>query len=346
MEQWLNIKQQFISYTEKALYASLIDEVSTTPKPGLVDRWDSGAHSDMDFHTFEVSTKAITPFLTSMAALGMNWQECGQVMPGHTKEESLFLSLRTIGIRAEAAMFAATGGVNTHKGMIFSMGMIAAASGYHFTELISAADHTDSDGHPDSGGHRDSDDHPDSGSHDSLCLPSLTLQGERILSLCSDMCRKPLEADFSAISASCPGTHGERLYVRYGCRGIRGEAADGFPSVKGCSLPVLRREAQTIHAGIPSEWNRICLKTLLELMAHVDDTNVLYRTDYNSLLYARECAKKVLSANPVINEAGIKMLQCLNADFIKRNISPGGCADLLAITLFLWRMEQFGFAAI
>lgn len=328
MDQWHNIKRQFISYTEKALCASLSDEVSTTPKPGLVDRWDSGAHSDMDFHTFEVSTKAITPFLTSMAALGMNWQECGQVMPGHTKEESLFLSLRTIGMRAEAAMFAATGGVNTHKGMIFSMGMIAAASGYHFTELISAADHTDS------------------GGHSSLSLPSLTLQGERILSLCSDMCRKPLEADFSAISASHPGTHGERLYVRYGCRGIRGEAADGFPSVKDCSLPVLRREAQTIHAEIPSEWNRICLKTLLELMAHVDDTNVLYRTDYNSLLYARECAKKVLSADPLISEKGIKMLQGLNADFIKRNISPGGCADLLAITLFLWRMEQFGFAAI
>lgn len=329
------LRTQFISYTKSALHASLVDEVSATPKPGLVDLHDSGAHTDMDFHTFLDSADAIAPFLASMAELGTEWRLTGRALPPHTKEESLFLAIRPIGIEAEAAMFAATKGVNTHKGMIFSMGTIAAAAGYRFADLFLCTD-----GAATAAG--------DGG------VSSRILLGEDILNLCMNMCRRPVADDFSAISSAAPKTHGERLYVQYGIRGIRGEAADGFPAVRTCALPFLKRElaesgistasiTPTASTGTTAskDWNRICLLTLLRLMANVDDTNILYRTDYCSLLYVRERAKEILAAHPRLDGAGIEALRELNQDFIGRNLSPGGCADLLAITLFLWRLEQF-----
>lgn len=106
-------------FAEECAYA-LMAEVGATPKPGLVDRHDSGAHTDMDYDTFAASTTAIVPYLARMFEAGYTWE---------SKDfNALFESIRPIGIEAEKAMFAATDGVNTHKGMIFSMGTIAGGS--------------------------------------------------------------------------------------------------------------------------------------------------------------------------------------------------------------------------
>ena len=104
---------------------ALLGEVFTTPKPGLVDLWDSGAHRDMNWITFQKSTDAITLYLVEMYEAGYEAAE--------EKEnilEDLFFIIRRIGQRAEKAMYQATEGVNTHKGIIFSMGIICAAYGY------------------------------------------------------------------------------------------------------------------------------------------------------------------------------------------------------------------------
>lgn len=297
-------KQRFLAYLKTALGDSLMDEVSATPKPGLVDLHDSGAHTDMDFQTFKYSTEAIVPWLFAMAQQGSNWshlfKERGS-SSGAAEAEALFLSLRPMGLAAEQAMFAATGGVNTHKGMIFSMGLVSAAAGFIFSK----------------GG---------------------TLRAENLLDFAKMMCAEPLKADFAAISFDNPKTHGERLYVKYGCLGIRGEAAGGFPSVREVSLPIIKEVLRQFPSG---DWNRICLQTLLKLMEHVDDTNVLFRTDYTSLLYVKEKAGEILTLGGSFTDSGIAALRQLNEDFILKNISPGGCADLLAITLFLWRLEQY-----
>jgi len=94
-------------FSEECAYA-LMAEVGATPKPGLVDRHDSGAHTDMNYDTFAASTTAIVPYLTRMFEAGQAWE---------SKDfNALFESIRPIGIEAEKAMFAATDGVNTHKG--------------------------------------------------------------------------------------------------------------------------------------------------------------------------------------------------------------------------------------
>lgn len=100
---------------------SLLYEVSATPKPGLVDRCNSGAHPDMDFYTFLRSTAALTPWLRDMALQGIR----------HANESLsvAFQALNYLGKQAEQAMIQATGGVNTHKGAIFSVGLMCGAAG-------------------------------------------------------------------------------------------------------------------------------------------------------------------------------------------------------------------------
>ncbi|NLD33615.1 MAG: hypothetical protein GX653_01755 [Clostridiales bacterium] len=99
---------------------SLLYEVSVTPKPGLVDRADNGAHDDMDFYTFLRSAAAIAPYFARCAALGQQ--------PG-IPADALLGRLRPLGLMAEQAMARQTGGVNTHKGLIFSLGILCAAAG-------------------------------------------------------------------------------------------------------------------------------------------------------------------------------------------------------------------------
>lgn len=99
----------------QAAHASLLDELYTTPKPGLVDRNNNGSHPDMDVALFEKSADALVPYFRDAVLLGM--EGCGMER------------LRGRGIKAETEMFAATGGVNTHKGMIYSMGLLLAGMG-------------------------------------------------------------------------------------------------------------------------------------------------------------------------------------------------------------------------
>ena len=104
---------------------ALLYEVCTTPKPGLVDRWNNGSHRDMDVFTFMDSTTALLPYFKKAVEIG---QETAGEPPART-----FRRLREAGLRAEKAMFCATKGVNTHKGLIFSLGCILGAAGRLWT---------------------------------------------------------------------------------------------------------------------------------------------------------------------------------------------------------------------
>ncbi|MFC2279529.1 MAG: citrate lyase holo-[acyl-carrier protein] synthase, partial [Cardiobacterium hominis] len=101
---------------------ALIREATLTPKAGLVDAVHNGGHSDMNLALFLRSADAIAPYLGDCAATGMTFA-------GHPASPALLAAIRPIGLAAEAAMRAATGGVNTHKGAIFAFGLIAAALG-------------------------------------------------------------------------------------------------------------------------------------------------------------------------------------------------------------------------
>jgi holo-ACP synthase/triphosphoribosyl-dephospho-CoA synthase len=267
---------------------ALLGEVAATPKPGLVDMDNSGAHTDMDCHTFAASTEAILPGLMEMAQKGWSWQGSGT---------ELFLSLRPMGAAAEKAMFRATGNVNTHKGIIFSMGLTAAFTLWH----LAAGQGVDSEG---------------------------------ILQDIGRSVTPVLEQDFARIDPYHPHTHGEILYVKEGCRGIRGEAMEGFPAVAAIGLPALR-----LYMKERRPVNEAYIQTLLLLMSKVEDTNILSRSDRETLRYAQGAAASILEKGGAFTAEGLDAVWKLNDDFVRRNISPGGCADLLILSVFLAKME-------
>ena len=171
---------------------AMLYEVCTTPKPGLVDRLGCGSHSDMDIFTFMASTAALQPYLTQCALVGMETAEC------HAGET--FARLRFLGKQAERTMLEATGGVNTHKGAVFTMGVLCAAVG-----------------------RLDQEDRSDP---------------EKVLAQCAAMCHG-LTKELEGVTEETAVTVGQKLYAQYGITGIRGQAEAGFPAVLHTGLPVL-----------------------------------------------------------------------------------------------------------
>lgn len=119
MQQCLNLEDSADRIARFAIQ-SLLYEVSVTPKPGLVDRDSAGAHSDMDYYTFLSSTAALAPYFLKAARLGQD---------SSLGTDVLLKYLRPFGFAAEMQMKKATDGVNTHKGLIFSLGILCAAAG-------------------------------------------------------------------------------------------------------------------------------------------------------------------------------------------------------------------------
>ena len=320
--QQLMAEDAFLNHLYLAARKSLTDEVSATPKPGLVDRLDNGAHRDMCCETFLKSAEAVAPYIKTMAEQGIRFSRQTADEGGNEQELSLLFSrIRKTGLLAETAMFDATGGVNTHKGIIFSMGILAASAGFLFGQ-------------------------------NGLKLPSLDLS--ELLSLAGKLCQKEIKEDFSALEQrrqqadAKSGTenvhfsHGEKLYLAYGCRGIRGEASDGFPALSSVSIEAFSSALEALgeQTEISQEvWNRACLQTLLSLMAQVEDTNVIHRGGMEAALYVREQAQKALLDGGAVADGWQERLSSMNQDFIEKNISPGGCADLLALTVFLLRLQ-------
>ena len=264
---------------------ALLYEVCTTPKPGLVDRNNTGSHRDMDLFTFLDSTAALLPYFQQAARIG---QKTAQLPPHET-------FLRRAGAAGELAMFRATAGINTHKGAVFTLGTVCAAAGRLWTPA----------GFP--------------------------AAAEDILSLCGQMSAQAMEQDFAAMAQGEGRTVGQRLYLTYGLEGIRGELRRGLPAVSQIGLPLLRAR---LRAGATLE--QAGREVLLHLMAQVTDTNLIARGGLGGQQWAMAQAQALIRMEAVSQEA----MEAFDREMIERNLSPGGCADLLAITFFLHFLEK------
>lgn len=130
-------------------------------------------------------------------------------------------------------------------------------------------------------------------------------------------------------------TAGEKLYYKYGITGIRGEVENGFPSVVNYGLPALE-DAFDKGATI----NDALVHALISLMTVVEDSNVIWRTDYDTLLEVQRIAKNILSLGSVFAEKGRMAIAETERYFLQRHISPGGSADLLSVTITLYLLEH------
>ena len=257
-------------------------EVELTPKPGLVDRSNSGAHQDMDIYTFYASIKAIKSFIPRLIQTAH--------MYAHEEAKICFKRLREIGIDCEQAMFEVTKGVNTHKGMIFCLAILCGAIGRIH------------------------------GNHENLTYQNVHVHMKAL-------CHNLVEDD---LVHAKPNSAGARFFYESGSTGIRGIAQSGFAIIFEKSLPYYKACEQ-------EEGEEIALKkTLLLLISELDDSTLWSRGGMEGLSYAKAQARERLHR---INE--MEMLDaCLN-DFdramIEKNLSPGGSADLLAMT---WLLAQ------
>ena len=275
-----------------AAVRGLLYEVSTTPKPGLVDRNNSGSHRDMNFFTFLDSSASLIPWFREFFCLG--WDHSSE------SDRQLFERLRYAGQRAEAAMFSATGGINTHKGLVFASAILCGALGKVHAGRELPLPFTD------------------------------VLQECRRLGKCSlaDLHRPP------NVQTTLP-TNGERIFTAYGIRGARGEAAAGFPSAVQIGLPALRK---WLSAGF--SLNDSAAMALLTLISEVDDTNMVHRGGPGLAKKRKEQAKILLSA--VTKENFKETLYTLDHQYMTENLSPGGCADLLAVSLMFHFLSVCG----
>lgn len=126
-------------------------------------------------------------------------------------------------------------------------------------------------------------------------------------------------------------SHGVVAAHRYGAGGARAEAALGFPSVYRIGVPALR-EAALIA---PDDQEAMRVHACFALIAAVDDTNLLHRGGADGLRYAQDTARRFMQRGGIAHRDWRATAQAAHRDFVARNLSPGGSADLLAMSLFV-----------
>ncbi len=240
---------------------ALRTELDLTPKPGLIDALNSGSHNDMNYGTMIRSIGALRPYFMELAL-------CGYRAALPDAEE-----VTAIGLEAEKAMFNATGGINTHKGALFSLGlMTVVACNVLYNE----------------------------GQITRLSLSS------GIMNLANGL-------------SGSASTHGHEVCRKYQTKGALEMARDGYKDLFVTWEPFL-------HEYENDEY--VHHKLLLLIMSTLDDTNICHRGGYEVMNMVKD------EAFDLYENFSIEGLNVFNNRLTERNLSPGGAADMLALTLF------------
>lgn len=291
MYLWESVPEAVEKVGTIALEAMLM-EAACAPAPGLVDRFNSGSHKDMDIFTFIKSSSSLGPAMYRCALAG--WK--------HTStDKDLLPILRSIGQKAEKVMFEVTSGVNTQKGLLFLLGIMTAAAARSIRQ------------------------------GDTGCIIEATLQ--RVAKICSGI----VERELGSLDHVLPErklTAGETLYLNHRAIGIRGEIAAGLPVIKTQGLPCL---TAALLSGLTI--NDALIHALLGIMSETQDTTILNRHDMPTLLEVQQSAKDIMTAGGMLTKEGRKRITELDWIYSHKRISPGGAADLLAGTYFIYRIK-------
>ena len=268
----------------EAALKSILLEVTATPKPGLVDRANSGAHQDMDFMTFMVSSASLSGWFFACAQFGLD----------HDGHPALLLpKIRRLGKNIEEKMFRATAGVNTQKGLLFLMGISCGAVGL-------------------------------------LAKRRQKLSPRNIGRMIAQIGRGIMERELHGLAPHQARTSGEKLYLRYRVAGIRGEVARGLPAVLTMGLPCFLEALKKLSL------NDAIVHSLIALMTKTEDTTIIARHGLETLSIIQALARNILDRGGMLTKRGRRAVDKLDRLFIKRNISPGGSADLVAMVIFFY----------
>lgn len=282
-QHYLRVRESISSTLSDLALEGMIYEVSSYPGFGLVTPLTQGSHKDMDFFTF----------LNSSFTLKKGFKEIAETMFSPTPINIAFNSIRVIGKKIEEEMFATTSGVNTHKGMIFLMGVSVGATARALYEK-----------------------------KDFKYIQDIICQ-----------MTKDILKDFENIDATKKLTHGEKLFLENGFTGIRGEIKNGLDIIFNGSLQVF----SSIY-NKTKNINLSALHTLIFLMGEVMDSTIVYRHDFKTLEKVRYEMKEIFSRGGALLDN--RYFEELEKKYITLNISPGGSADLLAVTIFFYKISK------
>jgi triphosphoribosyl-dephospho-CoA synthase len=264
---------------------AMLYEVSCFPSPGLVSPISTGAHKDMNYYTFIDSVAVLSKYLPLFVEEGYSYKCYGDI----------FNNIRVIGIEAEKEMFIKTKGINTHKGMLFLMGVACAAAGKAIYEKKGF---------------------------------------KEIQYVIKEMTAGIVEKELLVLKDNNKLSHGEKLYLKYKNEGIRGEVQKGIPTVFKFSLDFYKQALEL------SENDRL-VNTLIGIMQICNDSTIIHRHSPKILEEVQAKAKAIINLGGMRTTEGKKLIDNLCEEFIERNISPGGSADLLGVTMFLFLVEEF-----
>jgi triphosphoribosyl-dephospho-CoA synthase len=240
----------------------------------------------MNYFTFIDSTSALSKYLALFVQEGYSDKSC----------KDIFNNVRAIGIEAEKDMFARTKGVNTHKGMLFLIGVACAAVGKAVYQNKNFT---------------------------------------QVKEIIKEMTAGIVEKELSALKNKSDNlSHGEKLYLKYKNEGVRGEIQKGIPTVFDFSLDFYKECAEL-------SLNDRLVHTLIGIMQICDDSTIIHRHNPQVLEEVREKAKEITKLGGMKTTRGREAIDNLCEEFIERNISPGGSADLLGVTVFLYLVEQY-----
>jgi triphosphoribosyl-dephospho-CoA synthase len=257
---------------------ALLEEVYLTPKPGLVDLENNGSHHDLTLELMELSALILRSTFREMAVAATNKQP----------SQALREQLAAIGRLGEQQMLQATNNVNTHKGAIWCIGLLTAATSI----LVSSG---------------------------------RNFEREDLLKTACLIAR--FEDRFQPQKL----TNGMRVSEKYAVISAREEAQLGFPTLAKTALPAWDK-----YNNVPEEIRK--LNVLLSLIAVVDDTCILHRSDMEVLKSIQQKAKEIIDNNGMGQAGNHTLYYALNSLTNYKWVSPGGSADLLAATIFVHKV--------
>lgn len=288
-----------IKQIQEIALKALLYEVAATPKPGLVDRNGNGAHIDMDYFTFMDSSVSLHNYFEE---IGLKIKE---IYLNADKEllnaTYVFNIIKPLGIKAEEKMLLATRGVNTHKGAIYSLGLLVSAACE--IELIY-------------------------GLKNIITTERIDILTRRV----SEYIVPNLTSEFSL--GEQYRNYGVKQFMELGLLGARGEAASGFYHAKMIGLPKFEK---CMDSGMAL--NDSMIHALLKIITVLEDSNVIGRSNQNILYQSQNKAIQVLELGGMQTVEGISAMENYCKWCVCENISHGGSADMLVITIFLYLVK-------
>ncbi len=279
-------KKFFMKKATSLIIKSLLYEVSCYPSPGLVSPISTGAHNDMDYYTF----------IDSISEIGPLFEEIMEISMSEIPINKLLSTIRPIGISIEDVMFTTTKKINTHKGLIFLLGVVAASVSKAFYN---------------------------------------NLPFNSVPNIIKEMSSNLIENELHSKNSKNTTTYGEKIFKKYGITGVRGEVEKGLPTVFNHSLPFYEK-----HSNIKT--NQRLYLTLICIMSYCEDSTLLHRHNINVLEEVNKRSMEILDSMKYKDLNFIEEeISKLDKEFSERKISPGGSADLLAVTVFLDGIKDY-----